>query len=241
MDKGVSIEMRRCRRPLLALAVLLFLLGGGYVLYRTGFFTAARTLSGLRDYISRSAPYSHLCFFLLQLMSVVLAPIPSNLVAAAGGMLFGARSAFPLTLGAVVSGSLLTFSLARALGREFADRLVSRRLSEKYQDLIRAKTTTFLVLAFLFPFFPDDMLCILAGLTSVSLRRFALIVLLARPWGLLFACALGGASLQIPLWAMLPMGLAGLGLFWLGLKYGDRVEEAILARLRSRGSGQTRK
>ena len=115
-----------------------------------------------------------------------------------------------------------------------------RKLSEKYQELLRAKAPVFLTLAFLFPFFPDDMLCILAGLTAISFRRFALIVVLARPWGLLFACALGGASIRLPLWAVLPLGLAGLGLFWLGLKYGDRLEEFILTCLRSRGEGKDR-
>ena len=208
--------MKRYHRLLLALAALLLLLGGGWFLYRTGFFAAARSVQGLRDYISRSAPYAHLCFLLVQLLSVVLAPIPSNVVAAAGGLLFGAWPAF-----------LLTFSLARVLGRNFASLLVSRSLSEKYQELIRAKTTVFLTLAFLFPFFPDDILCILAGLTAIPLRRFVLIVVLARPWGLLFACALGGASIRLPLWAVLPLGLAGVG-------------EFILTCLRSRGEGKDR-
>ena len=121
--------MKRYHRLLLALAALLLLLGGGWFLYRTGFFSAARSVQGLRDYISRSAPYAHLCFLLVQLLSVVLAPIPSNIVAAAGGLLFGAWPAFLLTFGAVTTGSLLTFSLARVLGRNFASLLVSRSLS----------------------------------------------------------------------------------------------------------------
>ena len=222
------------------LATLLLLAGGGWFLYQSGFFQVVNSLEELRAYIVRFAPYSHLLFFLVQFLSVVLAPIPSNIVAAAGGLLFGAWPAFLLTFGAVTTGSLLTFSLARVLGRNFASLLVSRSLSEKYQELIRAKTTVFLTLAFLFPFFPDDILCILAGLTAIPLRRFVLIVVLARPWGLLFACALGGASIRLPLWAVLPLGLAGLGLFWLGLKYGDRLEEFILTCLRSRGEGKDR-
>ena len=232
--------MKNRQKILVLIAVLLLLTGGGWFLYATGFFQAVRSLDTLRDYIDRSAPYSHLLFFLVQFLSVVLAPIPSNIVAAAGGLLFGAWPAFLLTFGAVTTGSLLTFSLARVLGRNFASLLVSRSLSEKYQELIRAKTTVFLTLAFLFPFFPDDILCILAGLTAIPLRRFVLIVVLARPWGLLFACALGGASIRLPLWAVLPLGLAGLGLFWLGLKYGDRLEEFILTCLRSRGEGKDR-
>ena len=228
------------RQKLFVLAAALLLLAGGvWFLYSSGFFQAARSLESLRAYIAASAPYSHLMFFLVQFLSVVLAPIPSNITAAAGGALFGARTAFLLTFGAVVAGSLLTFSLARALGRDFADKLVSRKLSEKYQDVLRTKAPVFLTLAFLFPFFPDDMLCILAGLTGLSFRRFAVIVLLTRPWGLLFASALGGAALGMSPWVMVPIALLGLGLFLLGMKYGDQVEEAVLARLKRRKTGDT--
>ena len=235
--KGALFVHMRRRILFLAVTVLL-LLGGGYFLYRTGFFAAATSLEGLQTYIARSAPYSHLCFFFLQLLSVVLAPIPSNISAAAGGVLFGTWPAFFLTFAAVVAGSLLVFGLARGLGQDFAGRFVSRRLSDRYQTVLRTKAPIFLTLAFLFPFFPDDILCILAGLTDIPFRRFALIVLLTRPWGLLFASALGGATLSLPLWAMVPIGLAGLALFLLGMKYGDRVEAHILARLKERRSGR---
>ena len=225
-------------RKLLILAFsLLLLLGGGWFLYRSGFFQAVCSPESLRAYIGGFAPYSYVIFFLVQLLSVVLAPIPSNLTAAAGGVLFGAWPAFLLTFSAVVTGSLLVFWLARVLGRDFADRLVSRRLSEKYQSILRAKAPVFLTLAFLFPFFPDDMLCILAGLTSLSFRRFALIVLLARPWGLLCASALGGSTLGLSPWVMVPIALLGLALFLLGLKYGDRMEEMLLRRIKERSSG----
>ena len=231
--------MKKRQKLLISAAVLLLLAGGGWFLTSSGFFQAAGSLESLRAYIGRFAPYSHLAFFLVQLLSVILAPIPSNITAAAGGLLFGTWPAFLLTFGAVAAGSLLTFSLARALGRDFASRLVSQKLSEKYQDLLRTKAPIFLTLAFLFPFFPDDMLCILAGLTNLSFRRFALIVLLTRPWGLLFASALGGSTLGLPLWVMIPLALLGLIVFLLGMKYGDRAEEILLRRLKERKTGET--
>ncbi len=213
------------------IAVLLLLVGGGIFLFRSGFFAAAADQESLRAYIQRFAPYSHLFFFLLQFLSVVLAPIPSNITALAGGVLFGTWVSFFLTFAAVVCASLLVFQLARWLGRAFVTRVVGERVSAKYLDVIHAKTDIFLILAFLFPFFPDDLLCILAGLTAISLRRFLIIVLLTRPWGLLFASALGGASFSIPWWGMALIGVGGLRLFILGMKYGDRVEESILHRL----------
>lgn len=222
------------RRIALLTAVVLLCLGGGFFLYKTGFFAAASSLESLRAYIDDFAPYSHLCFFLVQFLSVVLAPIPSNITSVAGGVLFGTLPAFLLTYGAVVAGSLVVFLLARALGRDFADRVVSRKLSEKYHSILEAKAPIFLSLAFLFPFFPDDVLCILAGLTSISLRRFTVILLLTRPWGLLFSCALGGSTISLPLWAMVPIALAGVGLFLLGMRYGNQVEESVLQWFKGR-------
>ena len=202
------------------------------VMYRTGFFAAMRTKDGLAQYISATAPWSHLVYFLIQLASVIVAPIPSNITAAVGAVLFGLWPSFLLTWAAVASGSALVFLLARALGQKFADQFVSQKLSDKYLDVIRRKRDVFLALAFLFPFFPDDLLCILAGLTDIPFRRFFILVLLTRPWGLLVACAVGSSTLSIPLRGMALLGIVGLVLFLLAMKYGDRVEAAILERLK---------
>lgn len=228
---------KRCTKLICLLVLAVLCAAAAGFLYLSGFFASLRSPQALQDYISSFAPYSHLCFFLIQLLSVILAPIPSNISAVAGGVLFGTWPAFLLTITAVLLGSMIVFGLARILGQSFADRFVSRNVSQKYLSLIRAKTDTFLALAFLFPFFPDDMLCILAGLTPISPVRFFLIALFTRPWGLLAASALGGATLSLPLWSMALLGVAGLALFLLGMKYGDHVEAAILQKLRGRQKG----
>lgn len=121
-----------------ALAILL--LGfGALFLWHTGFFAALSSSASMEDYISRFSPYGQCFFFLIQFLSVILAPIPSNITALAGSVLFGLWQSFSLTYAAVILGSFLIFYLARALGRPFADRLVGRKVSEKYLDMIRAK------------------------------------------------------------------------------------------------------
>ena len=224
--------MKKHTWALTLLATLLLLALGGILLWRTGFFRAAASLDGLQAYIQAFSPYSHLVFFLLQLFSVVIAPIPSNITAMAGALLFGALPAFLLTWGAVALGSAVVFQLARRLGRSFADRFVSHALSERYLEVIRRKRDVFLAMAFLFPFFPDDILCILAGLTDIPFPRFVVLVILFRPWGLLVASAVGGSVVSIPPWGMALLGLGGLALFLVGMKYGDRAEEALLPPFR---------
>lgn len=217
-----------------AVVTILVLGGLAILLWQTGFFEAVSTPQSIEEYIRRFSPYSQLVFFLLQLATVILAPIPSNLTAAAGGILFGTVQAFLLTFGAVVLGSVIVFLLARWLGQGFVERFVNEKVSGKYLELIRVKRDTFLTLALLFPFFPDDLLCILAGLTDISLRRYIIIVALARPWGLLVASAVGGSALNIPPPLMIVIGLAGFGLFLLGLKYGDRIERKLIERFQKK-------
>lgn len=229
----MSVEKKQRRVWWLTLGVtllLLVLLLWG--LWSSGFFRAVRTPQGIHAYIEHFAPYSHLVYFLVQLSSVILAPIPSNVIAAAGGLLFGTVWAFLLTVGAVTLGSVVVFQLSRVLGKPFAESFVNRRNLDKYEDLFHKKRDLFLFLALLFPFFPDDILCIMAGLTDVPFRRYLLLVLLARPWGLLVACAVGDSVLHIPLWGMVALGVAGAALFLLALKFGDRVRDLIIEKLK---------
>jgi len=204
-----------------------------WLLWNSGFFSA-RSEADLQAYIERFTPYSHLVFFVLQLSSVILAPIPSNLTAAVGGVLFGTLCSFLLTAGAVTAGSVIVFQLSRTLGRPFADRFVSGKDWEKYMEIIRRKRDTFLFLAFLFPFFPDDILCILAGLTDIPFHRFLLLVVVARPWGLLVACAFGGSAFRISIWGMAFLGILGFAAFLAAMKFGDKLEEKILKNLKNK-------
>ena len=120
----------------LAIAILAAIV---LALFATGFFDAISSQEKLEAYIQASTPWSHLVFFGVQLVSVVIAPIPSNITAVVGGVLFGMVPAFLLTWGAVVLGSMIVFALARVLGQKFASQLVGKKLSEKYLDVIRRK------------------------------------------------------------------------------------------------------
>jgi len=220
---------RRRKLPLLVLVVI----GMGLVLWAmwvTGFFEAAGSRTGLEEYINRYAPWSQAIFFALQLVAVVLAPIPNNLTAVVGAHLFGLWTAFRVSLAAMTIGSLLVFGLARGLGQDFVSRVAGERLYGKYIEVIRRKRGIFLAIAFLFPFFPDDLLCILAGLTDIRFRWFVLLVVAFRPWGLLVSCVVGSSAAHIPMEVVVLLAAIGIIFAVLALKYGDRVEEALFKR-----------
>lgn len=94
----------------------------------------------------------------------------------------------------VVAGSAVAFTLARRFGRPFVERVVDPDALARFDDFLDDGGTIALFVAFLLPTFPDDVLCFLAGLSELPLRRFLLLVGVGRfPSFLLVACA--GTSL----------------------------------------------
>ena len=118
--------------------------------------------------------------------------------------------------------------VARRLGRQAVQGWIDRGVMEKYLPLIEEKQDMFLFLTLLFPFFPDDVLCVLAGLTSIPTARFACLMLLARPWGLVFSALLGGGVITMPPLAWAVMGVVLIVAFVLAMKYARPIEEALL-------------
>lgn len=206
-------------------------------LWESGLLERMNSREEIRAMIEAAGPFAGAVYFFIQLLTVVIAPIPSNISMMAGALAMGFWPALLLGFAAIWLGSMGVFLLARRLGQRRVQALVDRGMMEKYLPVIREKQEVFLFLALLFPFFPDDMLCILAGLTSMPTGRFALLVLLARPWGLVFAALLGSGAFSLPLWGWAIWIAALIALFVLAVKYSGRIEDRLLAWIYTIGKG----
>ena len=217
---------------LAALAVAALLAAGGYALWKNGFFEKINSVEALREVIAGAGVWAGAVYFALQMMTVIVAPIPSNISMMAGALALGFWPAMILGVLAVIAGSVIVFLAARARGRNAVQRFLDKGVMEKYLPIIEEKQDMFLFLTMLFPFFPDDALCMLAGLTKISLGRFVAIMALGRPWGLIVAALLGSGSLSLPVWAWAVIGGAGLLIFVFAMKYSAQIEEALLGFVR---------
>ena len=230
-------KKRRALRIALVALVVLALAAGAAVLYKNGWFERIGSVEELRALIDEAGAFAGIVFFLLQMLTVIIAPIPSNVTMMAGALALGFWRAMLLGIAAIWAGSMIMFLLARRLGRSAMQRWLDRGVMEKYLPMIEEKQDMFLFLTLLFPFFPDDALCILAGLTSMPAGRFAVIMLLARPWGLIFAALLGSGALTMPVWGWALLTALLAAVFVLAMKYSRQIEERLFA-LASRLSGR---
>ena len=143
----------------------------------------------LQAIISKTGAWGPIVFLLLQIVvTTLLSVIPGTsftFLILAGLMFENVWVAISLSLVGVWASSILMFFIGDSLGEKVAVKLVGKESLSKAQDLIDTKTKVYLPLMFLFPFFPDDGVCLAAGLTKLKYRYFIPIVLIFRSIGVL--------------------------------------------------------
>lgn len=130
--------------------------------------------------IESMGPWAPLVYVLLQTVQVVVAPIPGQIVGGVGGFLFGHWGILWTTIGSVI-GFWLVFCIARKFGRPLIEKIFKKPAVDKFDFIINAKGAALIIFAvFLLPGFPDDLVCYIAGLTKLPMRKLLLISILGR-------------------------------------------------------------
>ncbi len=125
-------------------------------------------------------PWAPFFYVMLQVLQVVVAPIPGQIVGGVGGFLFGHWGILWTTIGSLI-GFWLVFSIARRFGRPLVEKIFRKPAVEKFDFIINAKGASLIIFAiFLLPGFPDDLVCYIAGLTQLSMKKLMLISILGR-------------------------------------------------------------
>ena len=148
--------------------------------WRAGLF---HDQQALEDFLNRTGMWAPLVFTLIQIVQVVIPIIPGGVSLLAGVLIFGPGWGFLYNYIGIVIGSMILFYLSRWYGRPWIRGMVSEKTFQKYVGwLDRGKAFPRLfAAAIFFPMAPDDFLCMLAGISGMSFRRFSLIILLGKP------------------------------------------------------------
>lgn len=77
------------RRILIWCIVAVLVLAAGVAIYRSGVWERFGSVEELREWIAGFGAAAGVVYFVLQLMTVIIAPIPSNVSTAAGALALG--------------------------------------------------------------------------------------------------------------------------------------------------------
>lgn len=128
-----------------------------------------------------------LLFILVQAVQVVIPIVPGGISCLAGVILFGALNGFVYNYVGICIGSVLAFGIAKSYGRPLLPKLFGQQLLDKYDGWTRQgnRFERLFALAIFLPIAPDDFLCYLAGTTSMTWKKFVLIILSGKPFAIL--------------------------------------------------------
>lgn len=226
--------MNKKTKILITAAALAVIITAAYLAMKlTGTLDKITSAEALKEFILSGGAYSVLIFFVIQAASATFIPLPAFVVTLAGSLVFGPFTAMWISIVGQIAGACIAFLIGRKLGRRVVVWIAGEEDTQKWEKkLVKGKYAFFLMM--LFPVFPDDMLCMIAGLTFIPFRFFLITNLITRPIAIATTCYFG-AGYIIPfhgywliLWAALAAG--AIALMILSFKHQERIE-AFFAKL----------
>lgn len=181
MPKSIqSLSNRQWIQIVSLIGLVISLIGLYYLKTHSHIFAVG---GSFQSFITNLGLFGPLIFILLQIIQVIYPIIPGGMTCVIGHAVFGPLYGFIYNFIGIFSGSVLSFYLARQYGETFAKSFVSEKVYNKYiPKLDEGKTFEyFLITAFILPGFPDDFLCMVAGLSQMTYRKFIWITLLTKP------------------------------------------------------------
>lgn len=193
------------------------------------------SISSFKEFILSTKEKGMIIYVLVQFIQVLSVPIPSMIITLTGVAIYGPLLGSVLCTTGVLLGSYCSFMIGKVFGFKLVAWMAGKENAVKYADIINQRGKFFLIIAFLLPLFPDDILCLIAGITTMKFKHFFWITLITRPIGVICMSYFGGGYI-IP--------FTGWGLFvwpfilifavaavYASTKYQPQIEKWILNKI----------
>ena len=210
-----------------------------YAICATGIIQDINSLESLRNLIAGFGSTAAIIFIIFSFLQVVILPIPGSLTVAAGVALFGPLLCAVYSFIGIFIGSVVAFAIGRLVGYKAVCWIVGKDDLDKWLNKIKGKDYLILSLMFLLPLFPDDILCFVAGLSSMTWLFFIVMIFITR----IISCFTVAYSLDIIpfntwwgilIWVIL-IALV-IFVFYLVCKYSDKIDSFIKSKFKIKNS-----
>lgn len=207
------------------------------IISATGIISKLTSIDALRDYIASFGATAVLIFILFQFLQVVVLPIPGSVSVGVGVALFGPLRCSVFSFIGIFLGSVVAFAIGRWIGYKAVCWIVGKDDLDKWLKKVKGKDYLLLSIMFLLPLFPDDILCFVAGLSSITWTYFIIMIVITR----LISVFTTSFSLQlipfntwwgITIWILL--GAVVVVSFWLVWKYSDRIDGFLKSKFKKK-------
>ena len=208
----------------------------GYcLLCKFGIMDTINSVEGLKELILSTKEKGIYVYILIQAAQVIILPIPAAIICIVGSLIYGPFLGGIYCSIGVLIGSFVSFVLGKTFGYRIVTWIAGKENTDKYSEIIRKRGGFFLFLAFLLPMFPDDILCLIAGITNMKFKTFAWITTITRPIGVICMSYFGGGHIipfsgwGVYVWSILLVIIVAI--VFIIYKYQDKLQDFILNKI----------
>lgn len=174
----------RRRRKAVSLCSLLGLIGVFlFITFTFGsrILTFASDPEGFRAWAQGQGILGRLALIGIQVLQVVVAIMPGEVVEIAAGFTFGAWEGLLLCLTGSVLGSIIIYGFTRRFGVKMVEAFISREKLDSLKFIHNSRKLELLIFfLFLIPGTPKDVITYFIGLTPMKLKTFLVLSTIAR-------------------------------------------------------------
>ena len=153
---------------------------GAYFILQSNYF---RPEGGFSDLLINLGIFGPFIFILVQISQIIYPIIPLGLTNVIGDLIFGHAWGFVVNCIGMLIGSSSNFFLGRRFGEGFLLAFINDETYQKYKERINRGNglKKLLIIGFILPLFPDDIFCIIAGMSKITYKEFFKLILFYRP------------------------------------------------------------
>lgn len=198
--------------------------------------TDEERITRLKEIIEGTGGWGMLIYVIVQVLQVIILPLPAAVCYIPGSLIWGPLISTLLASLGVLIGSVAAYLLGRFFGKRVVVWIAGKEACEKYSRIIGSKGKVIFVLMQILPFFPDDILCMVAGMTSMNFPFFLITMIVVRPFVIAAYCYLGSGTVipfngwGIPVW--IAVFAVCIALAVLSFKYQERFESWLVSKFK---------
>ncbi len=155
-----------------------------FIIVKTNILQQLTSFEDLRQLILGFGGWGILTYIVINLLQCIVIPVPTTLTVLVGTAIYGPFVAFLYATIGVIIGSSIAFVIGRYCSRPVINWIFGKEKIDKYQNILKNRTGIILFLTLILPLFPDDLICMLAGISEISYPKFLIISIIARSVGL---------------------------------------------------------
>ncbi len=206
-----------------------------YALCASNLITKINSVDALREYIGNAGSMAAFIYVLFCFLQVILLPVPGSIAVGVGVAMFGPLKCALFSLIGILLGSIAAFAIGRWIGYKAVCWIVGKESIDKWLKKLKGRDYLILSLMFLLPLFPDDVLCFVAGLSSMTWGFFIVMITVTRVISI-FSTAYSFELIPFTTWWGILIWVTLLALvvlaFWLVCKYYKRIDKFLKSKFK---------